>query len=410
MLLAFGLQLPTATPPAPPAAPSVPTAVTRPATTTPFAHAWTLPVETTDELMIAVSGGHVLTAGATAALQARSLATGTVVWTHAIGNWQALAATDALVLGVSGDHAYALDAATGRTRWVTETTGPNTRLSVMRDRVLMISDTDMLLRELVSGTPIWRVGLEAPAVTPAAIGDTLAVVALGNNTVDAFDLITRERHWITTFDRAPVQVTAHGANVYVGLADGRLCSLRARDGRNEWCFPFRVPMAGAPAADDRFVYAALLEGTLRALDRRDGAMARQTPLGHRPGAGPWLTESSLIVALTTGEFLLVNRDAAQTTARVTMPATSVSQLLERASVSRDGRAMVTLTIAPGGDRRLSAYRVTSPAMAVSRMLTEPPIKALAPAPAARVVPARQAAPTAKPPATPTAKPRPPVQR
>lgn len=383
MLLVLGLQLPLFALPSPSAAQSVPAVASPAARPAFFAHAWTVRVSTTEDLMLAMSARHVLTAGPAVALEARTLATGDIAWTHALPSWQALVATDTLVLGISGQHAYALDAATGRTRWVTQTTGANTRLIVSGDRLLMMSDTNVLLRELSTGTPLWRVELTAPP-TAAAIGASLVAVAGSDGTMIGYDLATSRPLWLAKPGDTVVTASAATPQIYAGLADGRLCSIRERDGRVEWCYPLRVPMAGPPVADERFVYAALLESTLRALERRDGAMARQDRLGHRPGAGPWLSGASLIVALTTGEFLVIDR-ATGRPARIAMPDAGVSQLLEQAVVAADGQGLASLTVAPGGNRRLSAYRPAIRWPVPTRVLPDPAIRTL-PTPAPRPAP------------------------
>jgi hypothetical protein len=287
---------------------------------------------------------------------------------------------------VSGDHAYALDAATGRTRWVTQTTGTNTRLVITGDRLLMVSDTNLLLRELQTGRPLWRVDLTSPP-TAVALGTTLVAAAFGDGTMLAYDIASSTPLWLVKLGSPAVVASASAPQVHAGLTDGRLCTIRERDGHIEWCYPLRVPMAGPPVADEGHVYAALLESTVRTLDRRNGAMIRQDRLGHRPGFGPRLSGNSLIVALTTGEFLVLDRTTGRAR-RVTMPNAGVSQFLEEAVVAPDGLGLASLTVAPGGNRRLIAYRPS---------ILWPPAPAF-PAPAIRTLPTPPAAPGAPTPA------------
>jgi outer membrane protein assembly factor BamB len=358
VLLAFGLQLPLPSPPPPPTGQNVPAAETRPADVGPYTHAWTRPAPQTEQLLLDLSASNVFTAGEEAPLQARSLSTGDVVWTHELATWQSIAATDTLVFGVSGDFAYALDESTGRTRWVTQTTGTNTRLTAARDRLLMTSDVDVLLRDANTGESLWHQGLPAPPAAPASLGDTSVAVPLKDGSIISFDIATGTPRWLTRLDAPALAVTAHASATYVGLADaaGSLCMLRDRDGDRRWCFSFRVPVTGPPLVTDDVVRVPLLDNTLRSLDRVNGAMRRQDSLGHRPGAGPWLTRTSIVVALTTGEFLVLDRTTGTRTARLSSPSAGGSHLLERAAVSRTGHALVSLTILPGGERRLTLYR------------------------------------------------------
>ncbi|MCC7044715.1 MAG: PQQ-binding-like beta-propeller repeat protein [Acidobacteria bacterium] len=380
MLLAFGLQLPAVPPSTPPAGQSVPPPVTRPAPTGPWASAWSRPIESPTDLLLSASGDFVFIAGPETALEARSAATGDVAWRHANSSWQAIAAIGTLVLGVSGEHAYALDAATGRTRWVTETTGPNTRLTVDTRHVLLISDNDLLLREVESGTPLWRAGLTAPPAAPAAFGADLVVVGQQDGAVLVFDRTSGALRWQTKLTSAARALTAEAPVVYAGLASGAFCALNDRNGSERWCFPLRVPTAGPAVVDGELVRLALLDNSLRSFHRLNGAMAQPVSLGHRPAGGPALTGAFLVVALTSGEFVMIDRASARTT-RLQVPGAEASHLMERSAISPDGQLLVSLAIAPGGERRLSAYR-PRPAVALPILASLPagPFVALPPPP------------------------------
>lgn len=358
MLLAFGLQLPAVPPPAPPAGQPVPPPVTRTAPTAPWAPAWSAPTTAPEGALLALSRDFVFTAGPETALEARTAATGAIAWTHPLTNWATLATTDTVVLGVSGDHAYALDAATGQTRWVAETTGPNTRLAVSAGQLLMLSDVDVLLRDIATGTALWHSGLASPPSPAApAFSPDLVVVARQDGVLVALARPSGHPRWRTRLHASPLALSIHSPIVYAGLADGGFCAFNERDGSPRWrCFPLRVPMVGPPAVSGGVAWLALLDTTLRSFDGLNGAMRPQVPLGHRPAAGPWLTGDFIAVALTTGEFVVVDRRTARIAARLPVPDATASHRLERAAISTDGGTLASLTIAPGGERRLSLYR------------------------------------------------------
>jgi outer membrane protein assembly factor BamB len=381
VLLAFGLQLPTVPSPTPPAGPSAPPPVTRPAPAGAWASAWSHPIASAADLLLAAAGNFVFIAGPDTALEARSAATGEVAWRHPTTSWQAIVAVGTLVLGVSGDHAYALDAATGRTRWVTETTGPNTRLTIDSRHVLLISDNDLLLREVESGTPLWRAGLTAPPAAPAAFGADLVVVGQQDGAVLGFDRVSGALRWQTRLTSVARALAAEAPVVYAGLANGAFCALNDRTGSERWCFPLRVPTAGPAVVDGDVVRVALLDNSLRSFHRLNGAMTQPVSLGYRPASGPSLTGTSLVVALTSGEFVVMDRASGRTVTRLQVPGAEGSHLMERSAVSPDGQLLAALTIAPGGQRRLSAYRPT-PALALPLLTPRPagPFVTLAPPP------------------------------
>jgi hypothetical protein len=344
---------------------------------------------------LSLSDSVVFIASAGSALEARAASTGAVAWRHANASWQTITATATLVLGVSGDHAYALDAASGRTRWVTETTGPNTRLAIEGRHLLMLSDNDLLLREVDTGTPLWRAALTAAPAAPPAFGTDFVAVAQQDGVITAFDRASGAPRWQTTLTSPVRALTAASPIVYAGLASGAFCALNDRNGSERWCAPLRVPLAGPAVIDGDFVRVALLDNSLRGLHRLNGAMLQPGSLGHRPASGPWLTATSLIVALTTGEFVVMDRTSGRTLMRLQVPGAGGSYLMERAAISPDGGLVASLTIATGGERRLSLYQ--------PRLTATLPIRAGLPA-----FPGRQVRLPPPPitPATPLARPRP----
>ena len=359
MLLAFGLQLPAVPPPSPPGGQGVPQATTaaRPAPRDVWAPAWSHDLDLTGDLLLAASSDVIALAGPDTQLEVRRVSTGAVLWRHQSSNWQTLAAAGPLVLGVSGDHAYALDAATGRTRWVTETTGASVRLVTDGRHLLMLSETDALLRDLDTGTPLWRVGLTAPPSATAALGTTLVVIAQQDGRLVAIERATGAVRWNVALAGAARGVAAEPPMVYAGLANGSFCAFDDRNGRERWCFALRTPASGDPVVTDAVVRVALLDNSLRSFNRLNGAMGSPIALGHRPAAGPWQNDSAVFVALTTGEFVVVDRQTGRTLHRLGVPGLTTPPLLERAAVSLDGRTLVSLTLTPGAQRRLTAYRL-----------------------------------------------------
>jgi outer membrane protein assembly factor BamB len=358
VLLAFGLQLP-AVPPAT-AAPgqSVPAAATAAAPLPPdvWSAAWTLDINATDDLHLVLGRDVVATAGPTSPIEARAAKTGAFLWRHERTSWDALVAGDAIVVGIAETHAYALDALTGRTRWVSETTGPATQLTVDGGQLLKQSDADELLRELGTGTPIWRMSLPPLPGTRAALGRELVVVAQQDGTVMAFERATGAFRWQAKQASPVLGVTVESPLVYVALQSGTVCALNDRNGRERWCFPLRVPAADSPVIDGDQLRVALLDNSLRALQRMNGAMSPPLSLGARPAAGPWLSGPSLVVPVTTGELVVIDRRTAAVSARLGVPGATSSHVLERAGINDARTAMASLTLAPGGRRRLTVYR------------------------------------------------------
>lgn len=360
-LLALGLQLPATVLAAPIGGQSRPTSAATAQARAPWEPAWSERLAPDTDLLLAVTRNHVFTAGTSSPLEARDADTGAIAWTHETTGWTALAATGDLVLGVADEHAYALEADTGQVRWIVQTTGPTTRLVVSGDRLLMVSDTDVLLRETSTGVPLGHVGLDAPPSATPALTGSLAFVPLTDGRLVAFDLAAGLQLWSSQLRRPPAAITAAGDSLFLALPDGSLQAVDARSGAVRWTFPLRVPIVGAPFVDDTTVYVVLLDNSLRAFDRRNGAMRRTDGLGHRPAAGPWVTGSSAVIGLTTGDFLVIDPASGRLLTRLSVPETDTTSLLESAALGPETFWLASVTIAPGGERRLSAYRHNPPA-------------------------------------------------
>jgi len=318
MLLAFSLQLPTASPPAPETGKPVPAQAAKAEARAPWEAAWSRSLGTSDDLLLAVSRDHVFTASAGTSLVAREADTGDVAWTHDARGWRALGATSTMVVGVAGNHAYGLEASTGQTRWVTETTGPDQHLVLAGDRLLMVSENDAIIRDVVTGSPLGRIGIDGPTAA-RAVSPEATVLAFADGRLASFDVAAGLRLWQTTLRRPPAAIAAADDSIYLAMPDGTLQAVNARNGSVRWSFPLRVPIVGEPFASERFVHVVLLDNSLRTFDRRSGAMLRTDGLGHRPAAGPWVTGSSAVIGLTTGEFLVLDPETGRVETRLAVP-------------------------------------------------------------------------------------------
>lgn len=411
MLVAIGLQLPAQVPlpdpggqpvPPPATAPAVPGEPVVPAAPkpppSPYTLAWTRTVESAAKLDLALSSGFVFTSGEGAPLEARALDTGEIAWVSPSGSWLALGATESMVFGVSGDRLSAMDAATGAVRWSASPVGLDPRMTIGRNRLLIATSDALRLHDPETGAVTWTAGLESPPLTDPAFDDTRVVLGLADGSVTAFDLVTGTRQWDIDAGAPPSSVIASGPKVYFALPDGTVCAVRSRDGQlpPAWCARTRIRVAGDLFADDRYLYLALLDNSLRALDRDSGAIRRVDKLGHRPASGPMLSGPSLAIPLSTGEFLLLDREGRL----VTRLSSGPSQSFEQAAVRADGGALVTLNILVGGSRSLHGYLPTPapPPDAAPSDPTQPGTSQ----PAATSPPAAGSPPPTAPPATPPA--------
>jgi outer membrane protein assembly factor BamB len=321
--------------------------------------AWSQPVDATSSRGLAATATHILlirdSQDAPGTLEARSLASGEVVWTSPTTGWDTIIASDDTVFGVAGGLVHALDPATGRSRWSAPVTGTAPRLTLVGEWLVTVTSIEVQAFGAVAGVLGWKRDLPAPASTAAVVTTSAATVGLEDGTLMSVDLATGRDRW-----RVPQGATARSLapgrdQIYAGLTDGQTCAFRVADGIAAWCQRLGVPLAGEPFADERFVYLASMDNTLKAYDARSGNRQRSAELGHRPASGPAPAGSALAVPLTTGEFVLFGADGRRT-ARIAAPSTTTSLQLQRAVVSPDGTFLGTLTIPPGGRLLITGYR------------------------------------------------------
>jgi len=112
--------------------------------------------------------------------------------------------------------------------------------------------------------------------------------------------------WRLPLPTTPVSLAAHRDRLYFGGKDGALYAYRQHSGdRTDWRFLLTAAVGGL-AVDDRLVYSALVDNTVRAFDRVTGNQRWSVSLSTRAAAGPIRSESAVIVPLTTGALDVVD--------------------------------------------------------------------------------------------------------
>ncbi|HET6604189.1 MAG TPA: outer membrane protein assembly factor BamB [Xanthomonadaceae bacterium] len=138
--------------------------------------------------------------------------------------------------------AVALDAATGRTLWLTET---GLRLSSTPGAgegtvVIGALDGEVIALDEGTGNERWRAKVSSEVVAAPAVDRGLAVVRANDGRMFGFDLASGERRWV--FDRGLPTLTlrgngpplARGGAVFAGYDDGTVVALRIDDGALVW--------------------------------------------------------------------------------------------------------------------------------------------------------------------------------
>ena len=207
------------------------------------------------------------------------------------GNWYALEATtgrrrwvlettaatdvapvvtrDRLYVGTAGGTLHALEPATGEVVWGTELPGTLETDLAVSDGCLYAGHADGLTAlEAETGTELWTAETESAVTVAPAIADGRDVDQ-GRATQsplsesDATALLEDDRlsepgqRWIDE-------------RVFAGTADGTVVALEAETGEVNWTVPTDGAVVGGPTIAERRVYAADTAGTLVALDAATG--------------------------------------------------------------------------------------------------------------------------------------------
>ncbi|MEY7849331.1 PQQ-binding-like beta-propeller repeat protein [Natrarchaeobius sp. A-rgal3] len=180
---------------------------------------------------------------------------------------------DTVFVGTDRGNLYALEADTGRRRWVLETVEPTDSAPVVtRERVCFgTSGGTVRAADPATGDELWETDLPAPLTTPLSRSDG-RLYAGHEDGLSALEAETGELVWTYETD-APVAGTPaidddrewDGARVFVGTEDETAVAVDAEAGEECWTVPTDGAVTGGPTVADGRVYVADDGGTLLAL-------------------------------------------------------------------------------------------------------------------------------------------------
>jgi outer membrane protein assembly factor BamB len=176
---------------------------------------------------------------------------------------------DTLYFGTKGDEVYSVDAATGAVNWRFETSGEVWVTPAVTDDGIYVASMDGVLHKLSSqGDEVWAFDSAGAGIAsnPAVNGDT----------------------------------------VYIGSFDKKLYAVNAADGTMKWSISADNWFWGQPAIADGIVYAPSLDGRVYAVNESDGAEAWRFDAGSPVRSAPALVEGGLVVAARDGDVFKLN--------------------------------------------------------------------------------------------------------
>jgi outer membrane protein assembly factor BamB len=211
--------------------------------------------------------------------------------------------SELLVTADAEGDVYALDAATGKTRWRAETearviAGP----ALYGDLVFVGTlDAEVIALRRGDGTQAWRVAVSSEVLAPP-VGDAgVVIVRCGDGRIFGLSAETGVRRW--SFDRAVPPLTLRGQSApmliegaaVVGLDNGRIAALRVDTGEVLWEEVVSAPegrselerivdVDAEPHHSGGGVFALSFGGEIAAISLQEGRVAWRRPVKSYTGA------------------------------------------------------------------------------------------------------------------------------
>ncbi|HYN08647.1 MAG TPA: PQQ-binding-like beta-propeller repeat protein [Vicinamibacterales bacterium] len=327
-----------------------------------YESAWQKTIESDSALQIAVAGRRVIVSGAKSALMAIAPADGTEAWAKELPSSVRVASGDGLVFVASGERLHALDETNGNEKWTARiaagaTIGP----TWAKGFVVCSSGPELVGIRSADGSEVWRRHVGVDTALPIVIEGGRVFAGLANKTIVVLDLVTGAVERQMLLSAKPNELVAAGDRFYFGADNGVVYAYRANSEDSSWEWPIGVNAVGAPAIDERCVYVAFMDNSVRAYRRGSGSHCwSPRSVTGRPAAGPMLAGTHLVVPLTTGELVILEAKDGRPVRRPdppTTPAVQLSGATLQAIAASPGVSSVYL-VSIGGDQRrvLTAWR------------------------------------------------------
>jgi outer membrane protein assembly factor BamB len=319
-----------------------------------YESAWQKTIESDAALQIATGRTHVFVTGVKARLTAFAAADGAEAWSKDLPSDVRLATGDGLVFVVSGEKLHALEATSGAERWSVAMTGATTGPTWSNGFVVLSSGPEILAYRSTDGSEIWRSHVGAGTALPIVVESGRVFAVLASKTIVVLDLVTGSALQRMLVAPKPGELSAAGDRFYFAADDGLVYAYKFKNEDPDWAFPIRVNGIGAPVVDDRCVYVAFLDNSVRAFHRGSGSYCWSSrPLKGRPAAGPLLAGDQLVIPLTTGELVLLGIKDGKSARAVDGAASSstppAAATLQAIAASPDASSVYVVTV--GGDQR-----------------------------------------------------------
>jgi outer membrane protein assembly factor BamB len=265
-----------------------------------------------------------------------------------------------VVVGTNGGRLVALDAASGQQRWTAQLSGEVLATPLVADGRVVVRSVDGRLRALSAsdGSEAWVVEDQVPRLSlrgtspPVRIADTV-VGGFDSGRVMAVSLSSGETLWqaqvSTPRGRSELErladvdaaVRVSGGDVYAVGYQGRIAMMALDTGQIWWARDISS-YRGLDLDGDQ-IYVSTSEGDVVAMRRRDGSVLwRQEGLKRRGLSSPAVQGGTIVVGDFEGYLHWIDRDSGRFVARERPGRTRISAAPLRYAVTLPPSSMTTM--------------------------------------------------------------------
>jgi outer membrane protein assembly factor BamB len=244
--------------------------------------------------------------GEVAAFDARS---GRILWRRRVGPTESspLVARGTVYLGDWNGRVWALDAHTGRTRWITQLHGAVKGSLALSGRRLYIGTYggDVVALGSRRGGVLWRSGGHGSIYSSPAIAYGRVYIGSLDGGVYAFGATTGHLLWAhATGSYIYASPAIWGGRVLVGSYDHRFYAFDAGTGDTRWRFDAHGTISGAATVVRGVVYFSTLNGRTYALEAATG---RQAAVWNDGKYSPVVADASRLYFVGLGKLYALGR-------------------------------------------------------------------------------------------------------
>jgi outer membrane protein assembly factor BamB len=258
----------------------------------------------------------------------------------------------------AADAIHALSDANGTEQWRL-TVGKISISPTARSGWLIVPGEDGSLQGVsaAQGREVWRIALPAPLIAPVAIDGDLVFGACADGAIRAWQIADGAVRWTQELGTRPTHLIAASGQVFVGGEDGRLRSLRQRDGRENWAYRLEMPIAGQLASDERHVYAATIDNSVHA-HTFNGHQAWHQLLAARVVDGMFSDSGFVFVPQSNGEIRIFLAKGGFRAGRLTAPPQDASVIGGLVAGGAGDQLRMAMTVSAGSQLVVTTYRRT----------------------------------------------------